>query len=111
EDLAAIDRLWTDSNIDHPIQRSFLDQNIESYYRDVIRDGRLFAGFAGIALAIGCLGLFGLSAFTAERRTKEIGIRKALGASSADVVVLMIWQFLRPVLIANAIAWPVAWFA
>ncbi len=110
EDLAGIDRIWADGNLDHPIQRSFLDQEIEKYYRGIVRDGEFFAGFAAIALVIGCLGLFGLSAFTAERRTKEIGIRKALGASSADVARLLVWQFARPVLIANAIAWPVAWF-
>jgi putative ABC transport system permease protein len=109
EDLAGIDRIWSESAEDHPIQRVFLDQKIEEYYRDITRDGRLFAGFAAVALVIGCLGLFGLSAFTAERRTKEIGIRKALGASTVDVAGLLVWQFVRPVLIANAIAWPIAW--
>jgi putative ABC transport system permease protein len=109
EDLAGIDRIWNESAADHPIQRVFLDRKIEEYYRDIMRDGQLFAGFAAIALVIGCLGLFGLSAYTAERRTKEIGIRKALGASTADVARLLVWQFVKPVLIANAIAWPIAW--
>jgi putative ABC transport system permease protein len=67
--------------------------------------------FAGFAVLISCLGLFGLAAFTAERRTKEIGIRKVLGARTRDIVRLLIWQFTRPVLIANLIAWPVAWWA
>ena len=58
----------------------------------------------------GCLGLFGLASFTAERRTKEIGIRKVLGARTRDIVQLLVWQFSRPVLIANLIAWPVAWW-
>ena len=60
--------------------------------------------------SIGCLGLFGLAAFTAERRTKEIGIRKVLGARTRDIVRLLVWQFSRPVIIANIIAWPVAWW-
>ena len=63
-----------------------------------------------LAVIIGCLGLFGLAAFTAERRTKEIGIRKVLGARTRDIVRLLVWQFSRPVIIANVIAWPVAWW-
>jgi putative ABC transport system permease protein len=70
----------------------------------------LFAAFAILAVVIGCLGLFGLAAFTAARRTKEIGIRKVLGARTLDIVRLLVWQFSRPVLIANLIAWPVAWW-
>ena len=57
-----------------------------------------------------CLGLFGLAAFTAERRTKEIGIRKVLGARTRDIVRLLAWQFSKPIIIANLIAWPVAWW-
>ena len=61
-------------------------------------------------MVVGCLGLFGLAAFTAERRTKEIGIRKVLGARTRDIVRLLVWQFSKPVLVANLIAWPVAWW-
>ena len=61
-------------------------------------------------MVIACLGLFGLAAFTAERRTKEIGIRKVLGARIRDIVQLLAWQFSKPVVIANLIAWPVAWW-
>ena len=64
--------------------------------------------FAGIAIVIACLGLFGLAAFTAGRRTREIGIRKAYGARTWDVALLLLWQFSVPVLIANLIAWPLA---
>ena len=71
---------------------------------------KIFAAFALLAVVIGCLGLFGLAAFTAERRTKEIGIRKVLGARTRDIVRLLVWQFSRPVMIANIIAWPVAWW-
>ena len=63
--------------------------------------GEIFAAFSLLAVIIGCLGLFGLAAFTAERRTKEIGIRKVLGARTRDIVQLLVWQFSRPVIVAN----------
>jgi putative ABC transport system permease protein len=71
----------------------------------------VFAGFSILAVIISCLGLFGLAAFTAERRTKEIGIRKVLGARIRHIVQLLAWQFSKPVVIANLVAWPVAWWA
>ena len=71
---------------------------------------KVFAGFALLAVIVACLGLFGLAAFTAERRTKEIGIRKVLGARTRDIVRLLAWQFSKPVIVANLIAWPVAWW-
>ena len=74
------------------------------------RQGAIFGLFVGIAIFIACLGLFGLAAFTAGRRTKEIGIRKVFGARTREVIFLLLWQFSIPVLVANAIAWPLAWF-
>ena len=109
ETLAAIDRIWKEMVPAQPIWRQFIDDRLEKLYRDVTRQGQVFAGFAIVAVAIACLGLFGLAAFTAERRTKEIGIRKAMGASTADIVALLIWEFARPVLLANVIAWPLAY--
>ena len=82
----------------------------ELYQRERAR-GTVFAAFSILAVIISCLGLFGLAAFTAERRTKEIGIRKVLGARVRDIVQLLVWQFTKPVVIANLIAWPVAWWA
>jgi putative ABC transport system permease protein len=70
----------------------------------------MFAIFVGIAILIGCLGLFGLAVFTAERRTKEIGVRKVAGARAADIVRLMLWRISMPVLLANVIAWPIAYY-
>ena len=79
-------------------------------YKAEERGRKIFAAFSLLAVLIGCLGLFGLASFTAERRTKEIGIRKVLGARTRDIVRLLVWQFSRPVLVANLIAWPVAWW-
>jgi putative ABC transport system permease protein len=108
ETLQGIDRLWKTLGDQRPIRREFLDQSIENLYRDIRRQTTLFGSFAAIALFIACLGLFGLSASTAERRTKEIGIRKAMGAATADIARLLLWQYAKPVLWANLIAWPVA---
>lgn len=108
--LNRIDSLWREMVPDVPMRRHFLDERVELLYADDIRQGKLFAAFAGLAVIIACLGLFGLASFTAERRTKEIGIRKVLGASVLQLVRLLVWQFSRPVLIANVIAWPVAWY-
>jgi putative ABC transport system permease protein len=106
ETLRAIDDLWRQTGEPEPITRFFLDEHLQTLYRDVTRQGTMFAVFASIAVIIACLGLFGLSVFTAERRTREIGIRKAMGASRGDVLRLLLWQFTRPVLWANLIAWP-----
>jgi len=89
-------------------QRYFLDDKFNVLYRTDARQGTMFAIFVGIAIVIACLGLFGLAAFTAGRRTREIGIRKAFGARTRHVTLLLLWQFSIPVLIANLIAWPVA---
>src|ERR1700719_97832 len=74
----------------------------------MIRQERLMAGLETVALLIACLGLFGIAAFSSERRTQEIGIRKVMGAQTRDLMRLLLWQFSKPVLYANLIAWPVA---
>ncbi len=108
--LRGIDAAWHGFVPDRPIDRAFLDDRVALLYLDISRSAHLFTAFAGFAVAIGCLGLIGLSAYTAERRTKEIGIRKALGASTLDVSWLLIRQLAWPVLLANALAWPIAWW-
>jgi putative ABC transport system permease protein len=108
--LSKIDRLWFETGAVAPIERLFLDRVISTRYDDIRLAGQVFTGFTALAIVIGCLGLFGLSAFAAQARTKEIGIRKAFGASALDVVRLMIWQFTRPVIIANIIACPAIWW-
>lgn len=109
ETLRAIDGLWTKlGNVPRPIERLFLEQRVQSLYVDVTDQSRLLAAFSAVALIIACSGLFGLSAFSTERRIKEIGVRKAAGAGTLQVMRLLAWQFTRPVLLANLIAWPVA---
>jgi putative ABC transport system permease protein len=108
ETLAAIDALWERSGARDPISRTFLEDYIQRLYESMLRQAQVFAGISLLAVLLACLGLFGLAASIAERRTKEIGIRKALGANTGDVLGLLLWQFSKPVLWANLIAWPVA---
>ena len=110
EAVAYIDRVSRAFVPNTVLSRMFLDDSFEKLYQADERQGAMFAVFVGIAIFIACLGLFGLAAFTAGRRTREIGIRKVFGARIRDVVFLLLWQFSIPVLIANAIAWPLAWY-
>jgi putative ABC transport system permease protein len=105
-----IDRTWRGFAPTIAIQRGFMDDRFGKFYQADERQGTMFGAFVGIAIFIACLGLFGLAAFTASRRTREIGIRKVFGASTSDVVFLLLWQFSIPVLVANVIAWPLAWY-
>jgi len=93
-----------------PFQFVFVDQALANIYVAVGRIGSLFRYFTILAIVIACLGLFGLSAYVAEQRTKEIGIRKVLGATVPNVALLLSRQFIKWVLIANLAAWPVAYF-
>jgi len=93
-----------------PFEYAFLDDSFDAQYRAEERLSSIFSYFSVLAIFIACLGLFGLASFTAERRTKEIGIRKVLGASVPGIVVLLSKEFTKWVLVANAIAWPVAYF-
>jgi putative ABC transport system permease protein len=110
ETLAGIDRLWKRYGGGKPILRMFVDRFTLRLYIDTIIQGATVAVAGIIALTIAALGLFALSAYTTERRTKEIGVRKAMGASSNDILKLLLWQFTKPVIWANLIAWPAAWF-
>ena len=100
---------WERFMPDEPFEYSFLDERFENVYKAELKMGKIFGVFAGLAIFIGCLGLLGLASFSAERRTKEIGIRKILGASIPAVVRLLIKEFVILVGIANLIAWPIAY--
>jgi len=105
-----LEREWRSFAPTMPFEYSFLDENIEADYRSAERLGQVFFLFSVLTIVIACIGLFGLAAFSTERRTKEIGIRKALGASEAQVVILISKEFVRLVLVANIMAWPAAWY-
>ncbi|HET9640439.1 MAG TPA: ABC transporter permease [Allosphingosinicella sp.] len=107
---AQAERIWRRHAPAIPFESHFVESRLADLYGADEARGRTFAGFAGLAILIACLGLFGLAAFTAERRTREIGIRKVFGARVRDIVRLLAWQFSKPVVLANLIAWPVAWW-
>ena len=111
ETLAFMEKTWKQFVPEKPFEFSFLDDSLNQLYQDEMRVGQLVGTFALLAILVACLGLFGLSAFTAEQRTKEIGVRKVLGASVRSIILLLSKEFAGLVLIANLIAWPVAYFA
>ena len=109
ETLKGIDEVWKDIVPDEPMTRYFVDESFNALYNAEQKQADGFVLFSIFAVFIACLGLFGLAAFAAEQRTSEIGLRKVLGASVKDILGLLNWQFVKPVLLANLIAWPVAY--
>ena len=109
--LPLIRETWHKFVPDWPFDFSFLSDEYDAVYRNEERLGQVFNAFAVLAVIVACLGLFGLASYTTERRTKEIGVRKVLGASNGGIVSLLSRDFLRFVVIANLIAWPIAYFA
>jgi putative ABC transport system permease protein len=108
ETMRAVKGLW-DKTQNTPFDGSFLSQRVNELYADIQRQSTLFSIFSGVAVVIASLGLLGLAVFTAERRTREIGLRKVMGASRWDILRFLGWQFARPVLWANLLAWPLAY--
>jgi putative ABC transport system permease protein len=107
--LAAVDRIWSRLSPDRPIVREYLDDRLDALYARERAQAALLSLFSAVAIALSCLGLFGMVAFAVQRRTRELAIRKVMGARSTDIARLLLWQFSRPVLFANLIAWPMAW--
>jgi putative ABC transport system permease protein len=110
ETVASLERLWQKFNPVYPFAFDFIDQDLARLYKAERRMGLIFNIFAGLAIFISCLGLYGIAAFTAEQRTKEIGIRKVLGASVGSIVGMLSKGFVRLVLVAILIATPLAWY-
>jgi putative ABC transport system permease protein len=104
----AIDISWAGLIDNRPIRRQFMDERIARLYRVEQRQGELFTLFAVLAVLVSCIGLYGLASFNVAGRTKEIGIRKVLGASSGAVTRRILWDFSKPVFVASVIAWPTA---
>lgn len=108
--LQSIESKWNSIETSFPFDYMFLDQDFDNLYKSEERTGKLFIYFTVIAIFIACLGLFGLASFTAEQRTKEIGVRKAIGASVGGIVLMLSKEYTRWVLVANIIAWPVTFY-
>lgn len=108
--LRAMEQVWQRNVSGEPFEYAFLDEDFQKTYKDDRQMATLIGSFTGIAILISCLGLFGLATFAAEQRTKEIGIRKVLGASVAGITGLLTKDFLKLVLIAIVIACPLAWW-
>jgi ABC-type antimicrobial peptide transport system permease subunit len=108
--IAKIQQLYESYNPGFPFTYNFLDEAYQKQYNTETRVAVLSKYFAGLAIVISCLGLFGLAAFTAQKRQKEIGVRKVVGASVTDITRMLSKDFLRLVLISLCIAFPVSWW-
>ncbi len=111
DSIDAIEDVWSRVIPDYPMQGRFLDETFDDVYKILKYMNMALAGFAFVALSLAMVGLFGLAAFMAAQRTKEIGVRKVLGATSGQIARLLIWQFSKPVMWALAVALPAAFFA
>ncbi len=110
ESMQGVESIWKGMADGWPIAWRFLDDRIQELYEEVIRQQALILGLSVIALFIACLGVFGLSTFIAESRTREIGIRKAMGADRSRLVRMLLWDFSKPLLLANLLAWPAGYY-
>ena len=109
--IASIERIYLRLFPGNPFQYTFVDEKFDEQYRNDQRFATLFSVFTVLAILIACLGLFGLAAFAARQRTKEIGVRKVLGATVSGIVALLSQDVVKLVLLANLMAWPLAYFA
>jgi len=110
QNLETLNKKWKETENSFPFDYFFLDKDLDQLYKAEIRVGETFIYFTIIAILIACLGLFGLASFNAEQKTKEIGIRKALGSSIQNIVIMLSKQFSKWVIIANIISWPIAFY-
>jgi putative ABC transport system permease protein len=108
--LQQVEDIWNKQVPSLPLWHTFVEDDLAEQYQAEQGQAKMFAAFSMLAIFVACLGLFGLASYSAERRKKEISIRKVMGAEVFDIVKLMLWQFSKPVLWANLIAWPVAYW-
>ncbi len=108
--LKYMESKWADFVTQRPLTYNFVNQEFGALYEAEQRSGRIFTAFSSLAIVIACLGAFGLAAFLATQRTKEIGVRKVLGATTSGIVALLSKDFVKLILVANVIAWPIAYF-
>ena len=108
--IAHIEEIWRDVDPRFPLDYTFLDEDFDALYRTDQQLGEIFAVFAFLAIFVACLGLLGLASFSIQQRTREIGIRKVVGSSVSGIVMLLSKDFMKYVLLANLIAWPLAYF-
>jgi putative ABC transport system permease protein len=111
ETIQFMEKLWREFVPAQPLDYVFFDDNFAQLYNTEIQAGKTFTAFATLAIIIAGLGLFGLASYVTTQKTKEIGIRKVLGASVPGIIFLLNREFLIKVLVANILAWPVAYFA
>jgi putative ABC transport system permease protein len=110
ETMRALEAAFKKAGAGGPLVGQFMSQIINDRYSDIQRQTTLFAAFSAVAIIVAALGQLGLARLTPERRPRQIGVRKVMGASRMDILRFISWQFARPVLIANLVAWPAAWF-
>jgi putative ABC transport system permease protein len=110
DSLRKVNAVWAQFNPTRPLDGMFLSQHMNDLYADIMRQTTIFSAFSTVAVVLAALGLLGLAVFTAERRTREIALRKVMGALKWDILRFLAWQFARPVLLANLVAWPIAYF-
>ena len=111
ENIGFIRKTWQEMVSNYPLDYFFLDASFEQMHISDKKMGEIFSIFSILAIFVACLGLFGLATYTAEQKTKEIGVRKILGASVSSIYLLLSQEFLKWVALANIIAWPVAYYA
>ncbi len=109
--IASIERTFKKFIPEYPFDYTFLDEDIQSLYQGEEQTGRIIRTFSIIAILIACMGLFGLADFAAQNRTKEIGIRKVMGATASNIILLLSTEFTKWVFLANILAWPIAYYA
>jgi putative ABC transport system permease protein len=110
ETINYIESTWNTINQGKPFEYTFVDDYFDNIYKSDLNTEKLFGTFAFLAIFIACLGLFGLASFTAEQKTKEIGVRKVLGSSVTGIILLLSKEFIKWVVISCVIAFPVAYF-